>query len=180
MSQPYIAQITIMPYTFVPAGWAGCNGQIIAIAQQSALFAVIGTFFGGNGTSTFGLPNLQQRAPVGTGTAPGLSPWAIGEAWGTATVGLTADQIPAHTHNVLQEQELSESPSPMNNALGTLTLVPNGVQTPLYKQPPSTFDLTLSPSSLATAGNSQPHENRQPFLAMQFCIAMEGIYPSRN
>lgn len=176
MSEPFIAQVTIFPYTFAPRNWASCNGQLISIAQNTALFSLIGTFYGGDGHSTFALPNLQGRAAVNQGGGPGLSYYPIGGATGVAELSLNEAAIPSHTHRSVMEKELSDTNLPTGNYLG-LAFV-GGLKKAYKTNPGST--VPMSGEMVADAGQSQAHENRQPHLAMQFCIAMQGIYPSRN
>ncbi|MGB0720795.1 MAG: phage tail protein [Gammaproteobacteria bacterium] len=177
MADPFIAQVTLFPYTFAPRGWAMCSGQLMSIAQNTALYSLIGTTYGGDGRSSMGLPNLLARSPYGAGTAPGLSPAGLGELWGAESVSLDASHIPAHNHDLYMEKEGSEVSNPTNTALGALK---TGSFQKIYKKSPYTLSDSMAPGALAVSGESQPHENRQPLLAMRFCIALEGVYPSRN
>lgn len=160
MSEPYIGQIILFGGNFAPRGWAQCDGSLIAIAQNTALFSILGTTYGGDGITTFALPDLRGRAPIHYGNGPGLTPRALGEAAGTETVTLTVNQMPAHTHGI---------------AGGT---GPNsGPQRAIEVQP--TSNRVIDPDEVQPAGGSQPFSIMQPYLAVNFIIALEGIYPSR-
>jgi microcystin-dependent protein len=164
---------------FAPRGWAMCNGQILAIAQNTALFSLLGTTYGGNGITNFGLPNLQGRVPMGPGQGPGLTARDLGEMDGVETVTLTNAEMPAgqHTHSVgSQTAPLSQLATPGNN---TFARPASGF---LYASPASPTVGAMAPETLSavTGGGNLPHENRQPLLGLNFCIAMAGIYPQRN
>lgn len=168
MSEPFIAEVRIFPYNFAPRGWAFCNGQILSIAQNTALFSLIGTTYGGNGQTTFALPNLQGRTPVGVGQGPGLSSYTQGEEGGLEAVTLTPQELPVHTHtlNAVSDAATSGTPS------GAMQLAT--ANTSIYGPAQN-----LTP--MAGLGSAaQPHNNRQPFLVLHFCIALQGIFPSRN
>lgn len=173
MSEAYVGEIRIFAGTFAPTGWALCNGQILAISQNTALFSLLGTTYGGNGTTTFALPNLQGRAPMHWGTGPGLTPRSLGEVGGAATVTLLSTQMPAHTHTMNAAIDPGESDNPANLALARGSNI-----TPYAPAP--TPGTTLSPSTLSVQGGSQPHNNMQPYLTMNFIIALQGIYPPRS
>lgn len=175
MSEPFIAEIRMFGFNYAPRGWAQCNGQIMQIAQNSALFSLIGTTYGGNGTTTFGLPNLQGRAALHWGQGPGLSSRSIGQTGGTANVTLSQAQIPQHTHAVNASANNADQASPTNNAWATGVVGRGNVN--LYS---STTDSTMNPAALSPAGGNQPHDNMPPYLVMNFCMAIQGIYPSRN
>ena len=163
--QQFLGQILLVPYNFAPAGWAFCQGQTLAIAQNPALFSLIGTQFGGNGTSTFALPDLRGRVPISSGQGPGLSSYVVGEVLGQEIVTLTDAQLPAHEHPV--------------NSLST----PRSSSSPTGHYPAGggyyggTFDGQMSPGMIGPAGGNQPHENRQPLLVMNYIIALVGIFP---
>ncbi|MEA2364847.1 MAG: hypothetical protein QOE69_3253 [Thermoleophilaceae bacterium] len=176
MSQPFVGEIRMFGGSFNPAGWEFCNGQVLAIAEYETLFQLIGTTYGGDGTSTFGLPNLQSRVPlhVGglTGAGPGLQTYSLGEAGGTESVTLTPQQIPIHNHSLLASQDGASSPNPENNTIGSPpTLTMFIVDTPT---------VALSAQIIQPVGGSQPHENRMPLLAVSFIISLFGIYPQPN
>lgn len=175
MSDPYIGEIQIYGFTFNPRGWAFCNGATQSIAQNSALFSLLGTTYGGDGMTTFGLPNLQGRTPIGISQGPGLSNRTLGEMAGTESVTLTATQMPGHTHALqayLGSQNRSATPTGgvmLSSPAATRAFVPN-----------TAGNTTLHPSALTPVGGGQPHENRQPYLVLNYCIALEGIFPSTN
>ncbi|GGB48599.1 phage tail protein [Deinococcus soli (ex Cha et al. 2016)] len=171
MSEAYVGEIRIFAGNFAPYGWAFCNGQILPISQNTALFSLLGTTYGGNGTTTFALPNLQGRAPIHWGTGPGLTPRSLGESSGTAAVTLLSTQMPVHTHTLNAAIDPAESDNPANLALARGSNVTPYVPTP---------NATLSPSTLSIQGGSQPHNNMQPYLTMNFIIALQGIYPPRS
>jgi microcystin-dependent protein len=165
MSVPYISEIRIMSFTFAPKGWAQCNGQLLPINQNQALFSLLGTTFGGDGRTTFGLPNLQARTAIHTAGGAGL-----GQSGGEATHTLTMAETPAsHTHTAVGTATAGDAPVPAGNFLGAA----DNLYGPLASTTP------LSASTVASAGG-QPHNNMQPFLVLNFCIALQGIYPSRT
>jgi microcystin-dependent protein len=179
MSDAYIGEIRCFGFSFAPFNWAFCNGQLLSISQFSALFSILGTTFGGNGTTTFGLPNLQGRSPMHWGTSPGLNT-DIGQVMGTTTVTLTPTQMPLHTHaaaaaDVQKGQTLERSPGPTGTSF--LSQSSGGL---IYQNSPSTPNTPFDKTAISMAGNSLPHENQQPFLAMNFCICLNGTFPSRN
>ncbi len=180
MTEPYVAEIRMFAGNFAPRGWALCNGQLLSIAQNTALFSLLGTTYGGNGTTNFQLPNLQGRAPMHTGNSgppPGLSTRDLGETGGESNVTLLATEMPAHTHPisgaVVANSNPGETPSP--NSLFT-----NSSPNQLYAGAAPTNQITLAPQSITLAGGSQPHNNAQPYLAVTFIIALQGIFPARN
>lgn len=170
MSEPFIAEVRIFAGNFAPRGWALCNGQLLPIAQNTALFSLVGTTYGGDGRSTFGLPNLQGRAAMHPGNGPGLTPRRLGETGGSATVTLTADQIPAHNH-ALHGYGNAAAANPTNTrGLGNA---------PMYHAPAPNQG-ALAGQAIGASGGGQPHNNRQPYLGLNFIIALQGIYPSRS
>jgi microcystin-dependent protein len=179
MSQPYIGEIRCFGFQFAPVNWAFCDGQLMSISDNAALYNLIGTTFGGDGINTFAMPNLQGRVPMhwGTGTA-GLNN-LIGQVQGAATVTLTTAQMPLHTHTigtavVAPGGEPERTATPTNSTyIGTSN--PDG----LYKSPPPTLDATFASAAIGNVGGS-PHENMQPYLALNFCICLFGIYPSQT
>lgn len=175
MSENFIAEVRAYPYQFAPQNWADCGGQILPISQNTALYSLIGTFYGGDGRATFGLPWLSGRAPIGSGSGPGLTTQQVGEFTGVEGVTLLESQMPAHTHSSTFENEKSDVPTPNGNYIGSL-----GTPSNQFAYGPPAALQPMHPGSLATTGSNQSHENRQPFLALRFCIALEGIYPSRN
>ncbi len=170
MSEPFLGEIRAVGFNFAPLGWALCNGQILPIQQNTALFSLFGTFYGGNGQSTFALPDLQGRAPMGWGNGAGLTPRDLGEAAGSESVVLQPTQIPAHTHTVVAQNSRADRA----NANGASLAVSADK---LYAATnPSAL---LSPNSLGLVGSSAPHNNMQPFLTLNFIVALQGIFPAR-
>jgi microcystin-dependent protein len=175
MSQPFLGEIRAFGFNFAPRGWAMCNGQILPIAQNTALFSLLGTTYGGNGQTTFALPNLQSRVPLHFGQGPGLSSYALGEVTGTESVSLLITEMPAHNHLI---QATSAQGDVTSAAGGVLPSAERGSTTFPYN---SATDGTLMNVAMVTpTGGSQPHQNIQPVLALNYCIALEGIFPSRN
>lgn len=175
MAEPFIGEIKMVGFNFPPKGWAGCDGALLSIAQNTALFSLLGTQFGGDGRTNFQLPDLRGRVPIHMGQGPGTSPYFMGDAGGTEAATLTYGQMPQHTHALQGTSGAGNTRS----AAGAALAKEAAGQTAVYNNAP-TVDSTLSPSSIGIAGGSQPHENRQPYLAVNFVIALVGIYPSRN
>ena len=176
MSEPFIAEIRIFAGNFAPRSWAFCDGQLLPVAQNTALFSLIGTTYGGDGRTTTALPNMQGRLPMHPGRGPGLTSRRLGQKGGVEMVTLTEAQMPNHTHTLsgsTEEAEFDGSPNPGNN----LTGVVEGGKEPYA---PSANLTSLSASALPNTGGSQAHNNLQPFLAMNFIIALQGLYPSRS
>jgi microcystin-dependent protein len=176
VSEPYIGEIRMFGGSFAPAGWHFCDGATLPISENDALFNLIGTTYGGDGESTFNLPNLGARIPVcaGTNTATGTA-FSYGEMGGVESVTLTAQQMPTHSHTLSGSVDPGTSNSPQNNVPASLSTAAG--QTPYGSEPPPS---SLNPASIAIAGGSQPHDNTQPFLVVSFIIALYGIYPSQN
>jgi microcystin-dependent protein len=173
MADPFVAEIRIFPFNFAPKGWAWCDGQILPISQNTALFSLLGTTYGGNGQSTFALPNLQGSAPMHPGQGPGLSLHDLGEVSGSETVTLLESEIPAHNHVLgAQNVPLGSSAIPTGN---TLSRPASGN---LYDAT-STVPVALAPEAIAPAGGDQPHNNLMPYLTFYFCIALQGVFPPR-
>ncbi len=183
MDQPFIGMIALYGFSWAPRGWALCEGQLVAINQNQALFALIGTTFGGNGTTTFALPDLRGRAAVGAGTGNGLTPISPGEAGGHETVTLTQANLPAHTHAATVTASLHAESVPADRANPNGAMLA-GAQT--YALPDPANDRVMASESLdisvtnSSTGGSQPFAIRSPFLGMNYSIALEGIFPSRN
>ena len=181
MAQPFLGQITVYPYAFPPYGWADCNGQLLPIRQYSALFSLLGTQYGGDGTTTFALPDLQGRIPVGQGQLPGGSNYTMGETGGqeSVTVGITS--MPQHSHGLTANTGKGTTNNPSGMVLAT-PLVGGGHGGAADKgniYNPANPDTQMAGSSLALTGGSQPHNNVQPSLVLRYCIALQGIFPSR-
>lgn len=171
-AQPFVGQIAIVAFNFAPIGWAMCDGQLLAISSNTALFSLIGTYYGGDGVRTFQLPDLQGRVPVGQGEGVGLSPINIGQVGGTETVTLTVNQLPAHTHPLIASTLEAAVVSPTGSVLGSKARVP------LYSAPSSLT--TMSAESIGPTGGNQPVAIRNPYLGMTYIIALQGIYPTRS
>lgn len=170
---PFVAEIRIMANNFAPVGWAFCNGQILPISQNTALFSLLGTTYGGNGTSTFALPNMQGSAPMHPGQGPGLSLRDLGETGGSSTVTLLTSEIPSHTHTLMSINDVGDSNQPANNGIARSTgaAIYSTTAAPLVQ---------MGAQSLALAGSSLPHNNLQPLLTLNFVIALQGVYPPRT
>jgi microcystin-dependent protein len=172
MADPFVAEIRIFPFNFAPKGWAWCNGQLLPISQNTALFSLLGTTYGGDGKSTFALPNLQGSAPMHPGQGPGLSLYDLGEVGGSQTVSLIQSEIPAHIHQLRCTNVDGDQASPTGNTWGA---TPSGANP--YIAPSNG---AMSPQALAIAGGNQPHNNMQPYLTFYFCIALQGVFPPRS
>lgn len=176
MADQFISEIRIFAGNFAPTGWAFCNGQILPISQNTALFSLLGTFYGGDGRSTFALPNLQGSTPIGAGQGPGLSLRDLGEIGGEQTVTLLDSEMPAHSHTT-QASTAGGVNSPAGAAWGESKLG----KTPLNVYAASgANNVTMSPQALSIAGGSQPHNNMPPYLCLTFIIALQGIFPARS
>lgn len=169
---PFIGEIRIFAGNFAPYGWAFCNGQLLPIAQNTALFSLLGTTYGGDGKTNFALPNLQGRAPMHEGAGPGLTPRTLGEIGGDASVTLLTSEMPMHNHTISGCTSPGSQADPTNAVWGTS----GRGKAPAYS---TTGDTDMNLQSLNSTGGSQPHNNRQPYLALSFIIAMQGIFPSR-
>jgi len=173
MADPYVAEIRIFPFNFPPKGWAFCNGQLLPLSQNVALFSLLGTVYGGDGKSNFALPDLMGRAPMHPGQGPGLSLHDLGEIGGSDSVALLQSEIPAHTHMMMVATDIGDQNSPQGRVL---TISNNG---PAYA--PANSPLTaMSDNTLSLAGGSMPHNNMQPYLTLNFNIALQGVYPPRE
>jgi len=180
MSDQFVAEIRIFPFNFAPRGWALCNGQLLPISQNTALFSLLGTFYGGDGKSTFALPDMQGSVPMQSGQGPGLSERFLGEMSGSETVTLLQSEIPLHTHAAQVSTTDATTSSAQGNVLGK-SRYDDGQGT---SGAVSTFSAQvattqLSPFALALAGGSLPHNNMQPYLTVNYCIALQGIFPAR-
>lgn len=169
---PFVAEIRIFPFNFAPRGWAWCDGQVLPLLQNTALFSLLGTTYGGDGRSNFALPNLQGRAPMHPSQGPGLSLHDLGETGGSATVTLLESEIPAHAHALLASNEIGEDRKAVGEAVARST---GG---PLYGPLPAS-PVALAFQAVSPAGGDQPHNNLMPYLTMYFCIALQGVYPPR-
>jgi microcystin-dependent protein len=174
MADPFVAEIRIFPFNFAPKGWAWCDGQLLPLSQNTALFSLLGTTYGGNGKSNFALPDLQGRAPMHPGQGPGLSLHDLGETGGSETVTLLESEIPAHSHTLRGNNTLGDTPIATGNTLarfGTLNV---------YQQTVNANLTPMAAESLPPAGGDQPHNNLQPYLTFYFAIALQGVFPPRG
>ena len=173
MADPFVAEIRIFPFNFAPKGWAWCDGQLMPLSQNTALFSLLGTTYGGNGKSNFALPDLQGRAPMHPGQGPGLSLHDLGETGGSETVTLLESEMPSHSHGMR-----ADASDPANvklvNIDASFAISQDG---PIYHD---TQDAQLAPEALAPAGGDQPHNNLMPYLTFYFCIALQGVFPPRS
>lgn len=178
MTEPFIGEIQLYGFNFAPRGWAFANGATLSIAQNTALFSLIGTIYGGNGQTTFQLPNFAGRAGCQQGNGPGLSPRTLGEAFGVNTVTLTSNQIPQHNHGMVlysQNDASKRSHSPAANS--SLSVASNTSVTNFIPSGP--VNTQFAPNMISPSqGGGQPHQNQQPYLGLNFCIALQGLYPS--
>jgi microcystin-dependent protein len=177
MAQPFISQITMFGGTFAPVNYAFCNGQLMAISQNQALFALIGTFYGGDGIQTFGLPNLQSQLPVHQGQGYGLSPYNVGQTGGTTSVALNQSTIPSHSHFFVASTASANSATVSGNVLPATPTVSGAA---LYANQGSPALETQTIAGLANAGGGLPHDNLMPSLCISFIISLFGVFPSRN
>ena len=171
---PFVAEIRIFPFNFAPKGWAWCDGQLLPLSQNTALFSLLGTTYGGNGMSNFALPDLQGRAPMHPGQGPGLSLHDLGETGGSETVTLLESEIPAHTHVLMADPNVSETADPGGNSLARSSSL-NVYQTNVNQNL-----VNMSDSTIAPTGGDQSHNNMQPYLTFYFCIALQGVFPPRT
>jgi microcystin-dependent protein len=174
MAEAFIGELRLMGFNFAPRGWARCDGQLLSIAQNTALFSLLGTTYGGNGQTTFALPDLRSRVPIHQGQGPGLSNYAMGQAAGVEQVSLTTNEMPAHVHQASVAAASAATTKNPNNALPAFTAAGTSYGT--------AADLTMAANmvNVGVSGGSQPHSNIQPYLTLNWCICMEGIFPSRN
>lgn len=175
MADPFVAEIRIFGFNFAPTGWALCNGQILPISQNTALFSLLGTTYGGNGQSTFALPNMQGNAPMHPGQGPGLSLHDLGETGGSETVTLLQSEMPAHSHGLLVAgADVGDERTPVDRSFARTT----GVGGNLYGAASNL--VSMSPNALPPAGGGLPHNNMMPYLTLNFCIALQGVFPPRT
>jgi microcystin-dependent protein len=175
MADPFVAEIRIFPFNFSPRGWAWCDGQLLPISQNTALFSLLGTTYGGNGESTFALPDLQGSAPMHPGQGPGLSQHDLGETGGSDSVTLLQSEMPSHSHTVLATTQPGEDSAPdPSEALA------RSVGASLYQSVTNQNVVQLAPDAIAIAGSSLPHNNLQPYLTLYFNIALQGVFPPRG
>jgi microcystin-dependent protein len=177
MAEPFMGQIISVGFNFAPLNWALCNGQLMSISQNDALFTLLGTTYGGDGQSTFGLPNLQGRVPINQGQGPGLNSYALGQMAGTETVTLLPNQLPQHNHFVNTANSAGSTNTPASNTV----LSDEGPGSPVVMTyVPFANAQPLTGQTIGQSGSSLPHDNQQPYLVVNFCIALYGLYPSQN
>ncbi|UIJ71472.1 phage tail protein [Aurantimonas sp. HBX-1] len=173
MADPFVAEIRIFPFNFAPKGWAWCDGQLLPLSQNTALFSLLGTTYGGNGKSNFALPDLQGSAPMHPGQGPGLALHDLGEVGGTETVTLLESEIPAHSHAVNTYNDVGE-----DRIAGPTEALARSTGGLLYGTPATL--VAMAPNALSLAGGDQPHNNMMPYLTCYFCIALQGVFPPRQ
>ena len=176
MTSPFVAQVQIFAFNFPPTGWAFCDGQLMPISQNTALFALLGTVYGGDGKSTFALPDCQGNTVMQPGQGQGLSLRDLGEIGGEETVTLISSEMPTHTHNIMASAQPSSTGQ--SGPSGTMCLARGFGGSP-YKQTPFTPAVIMAPQTLALAGGSLPHQKMMPYLTLNYCIALQGIFPAR-
>jgi microcystin-dependent protein len=172
MAQPYVGEIRMFAGNFAPAGWMFCSGQLMPISENETLFILIGTTYGGDGQSTFALPNLQSRVPIHQGTAPGGSTYVLAQSGGVEDVTLTTNQMPAHTHPMVASTGIANSSNPANAILATSS------QVSMYFG--GNTNANMNATAISSAGGSQPHTNIQPFLCVNFIISLFGLFPNQT
>lgn len=175
MADPFVAEIRIFPFNFAPRGWAWCDGQLLPLSQNTALFSLLGTTYGGDGKSNFALPDLQGRAPMHPGQGPGLSLHDLGETGGSETVSLLESEIPSHSHTMRASGDVADN----NQPGGNMAAHPLGRGSNLYITTTSPL-VPMSDIALSPAGGDQPHNNMMPYLTFYFCIALQGVFPPRT
>ncbi len=170
MSEPFLAEIRLVGFNFAPRGWAFCDGQIMPINQNQSLYSLLGTTYGGDGRTSFALPDLRGRTPLHVGSSNG-NDHALGNKAGAETITLSQDQMPNHDHNLKATSDAASAPTASGNVLGKAS-------TQLYNTAQSLQ--TMNPAAVSSVGGNQAHNNMQPYLALNFCIALKGLFPSRN
>ena len=177
MADPFVAEIRIFGFNFAPTGWAMCNGQLMPISQNTALFSLLGTTYGGDGRSTFALPNMQDNAPMHPGQGQGLSLRDLGESSGTQTVTLLTTEMPIHSHAPTNSKNSGGLASPTGNMWGSASAAKVAAN---FYAPASGTNAVMNPLASGLAGGGQPHNNMMPYLTLNFCIALQGVFPPRS
>jgi len=172
MSEPFLAEIRIVGFNFAPRGWASCDGQILPINQNQALFSLLGTTYGGDGRTTFALPDLRSRVPIHVGQADGETFHPLGHRGGEETHTLSTPEMPQHRHNVQASSSEADINIPVNNVLASSAR--------MYRNPAGTSLVPMHSNTFLNVGGGQAHENMQPYIVVNFCIALQGLFPSRN
>jgi microcystin-dependent protein len=173
VADPFVAEIRIFPFNFAPAGWALCNGQLMALSQNTALFSLLGTTYGGDGKSNFALPDIQGSVVMHPGQGPGLSLHDLGEVGGSRSVTLLESEMPVHSHTLRGSNAAGDNPTPGGNTLA------RAGSTTVYQQNSSANLVQMAADALPPTGGDQPHNNMQPYLTLNFCIALQGVFPPR-
>ncbi len=176
MSEPFVGEIRMFAGNFAPRGWAFCDGQLLAVSQNDALFSLIGTIYGGDGRTTFALPDMRGRLPVHQGQGPGLSPRRLGARYGSEKVNLTINQIPSHSHEYLGSANIADSNNPASDVVASH----NDGDLPYVDVPSVDKIKSLSSDAVSATGGSQAHQNMMPSLCINYIMALVGIYPSRH
>ena len=176
MADPFVAEIRIFPFSFAPKGWAFCDGQLLPISQNTALFSLLGTFYGGDGKSTFALPNLQGSVPIHAGQGQGLSIYDLGQSGGTETVTLLDTEMPLHQHSLMA---LNSDVANLNGPSPQRSLARSGLAQ-AYQTDANTGVVQMAFNAVGPTGGSLPHNNMMPYLTLAFCIAMQGVFPPRG
>lgn len=174
MANPFLGEIRILAFGFAPKGWAFCNGQLIAISQNTALFSLFGTTFGGDGRTNFGLPNLQGASPMSPGQGPGLSFYDLGETGGSTTVTLLPTQVPSHPHSLQADGRQADQNAPTSQ-----TSLARSTPQFVYKAQAGAATQPMAAGAVGVVGGNQPHNNLMPYLTLNFCVALQGVYPAR-
>jgi microcystin-dependent protein len=174
MADPFVAEIRIFAFQFAPKGWAFCDGQLLPLSQNTALFSLLGTTYGGDGKSNFALPDMQGNAPMHPGQGPGLSLHDLGETGGSQFVTLLESEIPTHSHNLMAQGAPADTNVPANDSIARV------VGATPYLPPAGAPLVSMAPNALAPAGGGLPHNNMMPFLTLNFCIALQGVFPPRT
>ena len=175
MADPFVAEIRIFPFNFAPVGWAACNGQLLPISQNTALFSLLGVTYGGDGKSTFALPNLQDASPLHWGQGQGLSDYVIGESSGEGIITLLQSEIPSHSHTMKANNTDGAQPAPDNHVCAG-----PGADRDLFWYGTSSPNAIMHTSALSISGSNLPHNNMMPYVTLNFCIALQGIFPPRS
>jgi microcystin-dependent protein len=174
VADPFVAEIRIFPFNFAPRGWAFCNGQLMPISQNTALFALLGTTYGGDGKSTFALPNVQGNVVIHPGQGPGLSLYDLGQTGGSETISLLESEMPSHAHSLRASVSDALEPAPANQ------LFAKGAGIGMYVDAAAGQQTQLNANAVAPAGGDQPHNNMQPYLTLNYCLALQGVFPPRT
>jgi microcystin-dependent protein len=175
MADPFVAEVRVFGFNFPPKGWAFCDGQLMPISQNTALFSLLGTMYGGDGKSTFALPDLQGRVPISSGQGAGLSQYFVGEETGSETETLLISEIPAHNHNIMTQVQPAGS-----NTADSASSISRSVGGSAFKATPFGTTANLAPEAMTVTGASLPHNNMMPYLTLNYCIALQGVFPPRS